>query len=531
MAAQILVIRFGSLGDIILTSPTVLNLRIRYPNAHLTYLTRSRFRAVVELFEGVDEIVTLDDPGGIADLARLIHKLSHRNFDLVVDLHGNMRSWLSRKLLDSSVVVQYPKRRFERQLIIRRHRFPDGAVHTIDMYNDCLKQIGAIAPAFRPVVRSAGGVTMPIPKWRGWDCGRAIVIAPGAAHPNKQWPVKRFAELAGQLIDQHGVSIVWAVTDVDAGRSDLIGNLAADRFTELVSCPLDQLATIIERASLTIANDSGIAHLSSSVGTPVLSLFGPTHPSLGFWPRGMHDRVIDVDEHCRPCSLHGKRSCYREQRFCLDRISVEMVLDAAKKTLGETSDLFPALFVDRDGTISEEKDFLSNPEDLQLMQGTVQALKLANRQGYKIIVITNQSGVARGLFGINSVEQVNARLMEILDNEGVAIDGIYYCPHHPAGKIRKYSCECGCRKPAAGMAEEACNQLGIDLRRSFVVGDKLDDYFFGHIIGAKSYLVRTGHGGRIVEKYGNTLADGTIRSNLLDAVEYHITNQQNRSLL
>lgn len=495
MKKNILVIRLSSLGDVILTSATVLNLKVNFPDSHIVYLTRERYRPLVECFEGIDEIITLPQSAGSIDHFKLALKLDEYDFDSIIDLHGNFRSWLARKIITANVRCVYPKRRIERLRMVKRHRIPAAWPHTIDLYNNCVEQIGGRVVCKRPIMRppiaerEISSTLKPVE-----NKGNVVVIAPGAAHPNKQWPMERFSEVAVNLHRSHGAVIVWAITSIDKGKSQLDGKIPADHFLELVDYPVDKLAGVIARADLTIANDSGIAHLSSAAGTPVAALFGPTHPALGFAPRGLFDRVVEVNESCRPCSLHGKKPCYRDDRYCFTRITPEMVYETACDLLDSSVNSSRALFVDRDGTIMIDKNFISDPDEIEFEPGSVQALRRAKAMGFKLVVLSNQSGVARGFFGLDTVERVNERFLSMLSTEGVPVDALFFCPHLVDGVVDEFAVECDCRKPAPAMAEEAARRLGINLRRSYVIGDKIDDINLGRVIGARSFLVRTGYG-------------------------------------
>lgn len=144
----------------------------------------------------------------------------------------------------------------------------------------------------------------------------------------------------------------------------------------------------------------------------------------------------------------------------------------------------PAIFVDRDGTLIEEVDHLSRVEDMRLFPFTAEAIGLLKAAGYYIIVVTNQSGVARKFFDISDVDAIHQRLQQELSN---AIDGFYYCPHMPDEG-------CRCRKPSTGMIDDANRDLEIDLTRSWMIGDKLLDAATGRNAGTQSLLVRTGYG-------------------------------------
>jgi histidinol-phosphate phosphatase family protein len=520
MQRRILVIRFGSLGDVILTSPAVLNLKLAYPGAELVFLTKARFRPIVELFNGVDGVVTIPDRASARELTRTAYDLDRQGFDIVVDLHGNMRSWFTRSIVSADFKPVYPKRRLERWRVTRREKsLPENYPHTIDLYNDTLNQLNQFRPARRPLVRT--------PDLSGAHASlfdtniRTVLVAPGAAHLNKAWPTERFADVIRGLHRGRDVRFLWVVTGAERREYPSPEFDAGENVMELVDLPLDQLAAVTASSNLVIANDSGVGHLASAVGTPVLSIFGPTHPALGFSPRGLRDELVQVDETCRPCSLHGRKLCYREERFCFTRISADQVVAAAAELLAETSDLKAALFVDRDGTLIQDKHYLADPEGVELIDGAVEALRLAKAGGYSIIVVTNQSGVAKGYHSLEAVEQVNGRMLELLAAEGVQPAGVYFCPHHyRQGKIPEFTVDCNCRKPSPGMVETAALDLGLDLRRSIVVGDSLVDVNLGRVMGGRSILVRTGYGASVETEAGDRLnrAGVSIVADLSQAV-------------
>lgn len=154
----------------------------------------------------------------------------------------------------------------------------------------------------------------------------------------------------------------------------------------------------------------------------------------------------------------------------------------------------PAVFIDRDGTINEEMGYINHVSRLRVLPGSADAIRRLNENGVAAVVISNQSGVARGYFPEELVKQVNARLAEILTESGARLDGIYYCPHHPKGEVEEYRKACDCRKPKTGLIDQAVEELGLDLSRSYVVGDRHADIQIAHNAGAKGILVLTGYG-------------------------------------
>jgi D-glycero-D-manno-heptose 1,7-bisphosphate phosphatase len=153
-----------------------------------------------------------------------------------------------------------------------------------------------------------------------------------------------------------------------------------------------------------------------------------------------------------------------------------------------------AVFLDRDGTINEEVGYLDHPERLMLIPGAAEAIRLINASGMKAVVVTNQSGIARGFLDEVVVGTVHDRLRELLLAEGGFLDGIYFCPHHPTEGRGKYLLSCDCRKPAPGLLIRAAAELNLDPAGSYMVGDTLKDIEAGERVGVRGVLVRTGYG-------------------------------------
>ncbi len=153
-----------------------------------------------------------------------------------------------------------------------------------------------------------------------------------------------------------------------------------------------------------------------------------------------------------------------------------------------------AVFLDRDGTVNIEKNYLFKEDEFVFINGAVEAIKIFHDMGYKVIVITNQAGVARGYYSENDVIKLHHYIDDELKKYHTYIDTYYYCPHHPEGTIAEYSLTCQCRKPKTGMIEQAVADLNINLKESIIVGDKEIDIQTGKNAGIKySILVRSGH--------------------------------------
>jgi D-glycero-D-manno-heptose 1,7-bisphosphate phosphatase len=154
----------------------------------------------------------------------------------------------------------------------------------------------------------------------------------------------------------------------------------------------------------------------------------------------------------------------------------------------------PAVFLDRDGTMIEDVGYLDAIARVAFYPWTIDSIRAMNRAGLAVVVVTNQSGIARGIIDEALVEATHRHLSAALEAGGARVDGYYYCPHHPRGTVAPFDRECDCRKPARGLIDRAAADLGIDAARSFVVGDKWTDVQLGRAVGARAILVRTGGG-------------------------------------
>lgn len=152
------------------------------------------------------------------------------------------------------------------------------------------------------------------------------------------------------------------------------------------------------------------------------------------------------------------------------------------------------VFIDRDGTISEEVGYVNHLSRYQVYPWTAQAIRNLNEAGLKVIVVTNQAGVARGYFKEELVKQVHEKLVTEMTRAGARFDAIYYCPHHPSVGEAPYRQSCDCRKPKTGMLERAAAEFGIDVTQSFVIGDRYGDIELAHNAGARSIFVLSGYG-------------------------------------
>lgn len=183
-----------------------------------------------------------------------------------------------------------------------------------------------------------------------------------------------------------------------------------------------------------------------------------------------------------------------------------------------------AIFLDRDGTINVDVGYLHRLEDLELFPWAADSLRLLKRAGYVLVVVTNQSGVARGMIDPGFIQVCHDEMRRRLQPAGADLDALYYCTHHPLGSVKEFAVDCRCRKPMPGMIEDATRDLGIDPRQSWVVGDKWLDVNLGRAVGARSILVRTGWGAEQEQKRPAGQEVDAICDNLIHAVSVILGN-------
>jgi D-glycero-D-manno-heptose 1,7-bisphosphate phosphatase len=179
-----------------------------------------------------------------------------------------------------------------------------------------------------------------------------------------------------------------------------------------------------------------------------------------------------------------------------------------------------AVFLDRDGTLLEEGGYIDRLERVVFFPYTVDAVRLLNQSGFAVVVVTNQSGIGRGLYKEDFVAEAHGHITERLAAGGARIDAFYYCPHHPEATVDGYRRNCDCRKPMPGMLTRAASDLGIDLPSSFVVGDKWHDIEAGQAVGARTVLVRTGYGRAQEETPKANVRAAAIADNVIAAVSW-----------
>jgi len=338
---KILIIRFSSLGDVILTTPVIRVLSAQFPRSKIYFLTKAQYADLLRDDPRISSLIEFDPyrrHKGLSGFGRLISDLRSCDFDLLVDLHANLRSFFVRHLVNSKVKLKYRKHWWSRFSMVHLKFLKIKAVHTIDSYLDVLRGIQVETPKEEPSIY-LGPENVEFSDHflleRNVKKDDIVVgVHPGAKWETKRWDEGKFTEACRTLIDKLNCKILlFGNTGEEKLVEEVKRDLPEEKLLLAVGLPLGKFMSLIKRCDCLITNDSGPMHMASALGVPVVAIFGPTHPKLGFAPRGCSDVVLCADVKCSPCSLHGEKRCRKESRFCMDLIQPEMVTEAAERIL------------------------------------------------------------------------------------------------------------------------------------------------------------------------------------------------------
>lgn len=239
-------------------------------------------------------------------------------------------------------------------------------------------------------------------------------------------------------------------------------------------------------------------------------------------------KKLDLDRDIlKPMVRTGKLYAYDTPEYVKDMGTPERYYSVTKDILSKKvfqKNLYnkqKAVFLDRDGTINIYKNFISDPDDFELIDGVAEAIAILNQKGFLVIVVTNQPVIARGECSLDTLQEIHNKMETLLGQKGAYVDGIYFCPHHPdkgfPGERSEYKIDCNCRKPKPGMLLQAAEKYNIDLLNSYMVGDSLIDAEAGKAAGCKSILIK-------VDKSRIKIENIKVYESLFDFVLHEIRN-------
>lgn len=523
MPRKILVRAPNWIGDAVMCEPAVRGLRSLFPEAELTMVARP---AVAELFTahpGITALLVYDDKGthaGMSGKWSLGGTLRRHRFDLAVLFQNAFEAaflaWLA------GIPRRYGYATDGRVLFLTDPvAVPKGPlpVHQVEYYWNMLRPLGLTAGATLPtlVISTDEARMVDVRLASAGIASSDIIIGinPGSIYGSaKRWLADRFAEVAKRLVrrleqteNAHAAVVILGAKGEEELGKDIAAQFGGRSVVLSGATTIRELMAVVKRCRLLITNDTGPMHIAAACGVPVVAVFGPTD-----WrttaPYGQERSIVRESVDCAPCLL---RECPIDHR-CMTRVSVDRVYEAAlqqidgsfgvsglagtrmqdaeRMTHTDRADHTTFLsgytiFLDRDGTLNPDPGYIKSTDQFELFPGVPEALARLKRAGARLIVVTNQSGIARGFMTRDDLDALHMKLHRLLDAAGASLDAIYFCPHHPDDG-------CDCRKPNRGMIDQAVREWEVNLERSYLIGDHIRDVELAKRIGARSILVTTG---------------------------------------
>ncbi len=475
MTDKILIRGVNWIGDAVMTIPAVRALRKVYPDSRISLLARPSVAPVFEKNQDIDEIILYEDRfKGIIGRLKLAYALRKKGFSKAFLFQNAFDAALISFLAGIRERIGYNRdgRKF---LLTKPLPFnnDDRKLHHIDYYLNLLKASGIPADYSHPWIFLSIDERLSARNALSQLKRPILGINPGAAYGSaKRWLPERFAEVADWFIKESGGSVV-----IFGGRNEehiayeIDKRIPENKLLLAGTTSIRELVSLISECDVFLTNDSGPMHVAYAVGTPLAAIFGSTDPGLT-GPAGNNNMVIKTDLSCSPCF---ERECKNGDTRCMYAVTSEDVYFGIKEMLPVKR----AVFFDRDGTLCRDADYLNNWDDLEIFP-EIKNLSALRDNGFLLIGVSNQSGIARGIVDESFAKEVNNLF---IDKYG--FDSFYYCPHGPDE-------HCSCRKPEPGMLLKARAKYKIDLKGSFVVGDKDADMLLAKAVGARGILVRTG---------------------------------------
>lgn len=477
---RVLVRGVNWIGDAVMTMPALRSLRLANRNARISLLVKPWVSPLFEKDPNVDEIIPYSgEYESLYGKLRLARRLRKERFCSAVLFQNAFDAALIAAM--SGIPERIGYRRDGRSLLLTKAvACGEGTrkVHHIEYYLNLLSAAGVPVAESRPWVYLSIEERISARERLQALKRPLIALNPGSTFgSSKRWSTGRFAELAGKVIAgmNGSVVILGGSNEMELAEEirSLIGPGGPSRALSLAgNTGLRELAAVISECDVLVTNDSGPMHIGYATGTPLVAIFGSTSPDLT-GPPASGSVVLNKEVECSPCF---ERECSRGDLRCMDMISAEEAFAAAGSLLKRER----AVFFDRDGTLCRDAHYLNRMEDLEIYQDT-ELLAALKERDFLLIGVTNQSGIARGIVDEGFVRSVN----DIFCGRH-GFSAFYYCPHHPGEG-------CSCRKPEPGLLVRARNDFGIELRRSFVVGDKESDMALAKAVGATGVFInRTG---------------------------------------
>ena len=501
------------IGDAVMSEPALSEIRRAFPKAHITLLVKPAIAELYQQHPAVDDVLVYEHRGRHARLRgkwMLACELRHGRFDLAILFQNAFEAAFLAFL--AGIPRRYGYRTDGRGFLLSD---PIAVLdetrreHQTRYYLDLLRPLGITAATTVPRLFVSESEERAMSR-RLAEAGirptdTLIGLNPGSTYGSaKRWLPERFAQSADRIVERCGGRVVIVGAMGEEALGEAIGTQMACKPLVLSGrTSIRELMAIIKRCRLFLTNDTGPMHIAAAFGVPVVAVFGPTDATTTS-PCGDDHQIVRRPVECSPCLL---RECPIDHR-CMTGVTVEQVYEAAAGKLTDLShrpstvsrqpsEPRPprvslsgvAVFLDRDGTVNRDTGYIKSPQELALLPGVVEAVARLNRAGARVVLVSNQSGIARGLLTADQLKTIHAVLLAEFKAGGAHFDAMYYCPHHPNDG-------CRCRKPQPAMIHRAVVDLNLDLSRAYVVGDQPRDIELARQVGARAILVLSGQTGR-----------------------------------
>lgn len=340
---KILIIRFSSIGDIVLTSPLIRSLHSKYPDAEIDFVVCEEFSELIKYNPHLNSVIEFNSNKGYVGLKELKFRIDNKLYDVVLDLQNNFRSIYIRKSIKKKVVIN--KRIIARFLLtFLKINIYQNYTSIVERYLETVKEIGCELDdkgleIFIPESVNAS-VENIFHKLNIKKTDLIVGIAPSAKHNTKKWLLERYQKLIEQLIENYQAKIILfggknempEIESIEKNINTKFNSESVVNFTGKLS--LLENAAVINYCNVIVVNDTGLMHLAAAVKRKVVAIFGPTVKEFGFFPYGTESIVVENNNlRCRPCSYHGSSVCPKKHFKCMSEISTEKVFNAVKHIL------------------------------------------------------------------------------------------------------------------------------------------------------------------------------------------------------
>ncbi|MDD5259208.1 MAG: glycosyltransferase family 9 protein [bacterium] len=334
---NILVIRFSSLGDVVLTTPVLANLRQALPEAKLSMLTKRQYQDIFFNNPNIDEILTLEKQ---ENLASLINQVRKNKYDLIIDLHNNLRSQIVG-FASGTKVIRYHKQSINRYALLHfKQSNPALQKTVVQRYLDTLDFLGAHPWHLDTKIYLTEKETrnaQALLEQSGSGTGDLLIgLNPGATWETKKWPLPNWLDFIKLCRGQKMKLLLFGDSSDQIFISALLkeaGDIRETVINMAGKTDLRQLSALIRQCRVLVTGDSGALHIAQALDVPVLALLGPTVPEFGFISARKNDIILFKELPCRPCSLHGTNDCKRGDRLCLAGLSAQEVFESLQEQL------------------------------------------------------------------------------------------------------------------------------------------------------------------------------------------------------